>query len=49
VGRGAGLGRFAKEKKYHALAAGKKSIIDDACHIVIWFFYLLNPPHAPLQ
>jgi hypothetical protein len=36
VGRGAGLGRFGEEKNYHALAAGKATIIDDAWHIVFW-------------
>ena len=34
--RGAGLGPFEEGKKYHALAAGKKSVIDNERHIVIW-------------
>lgn len=36
MGCGSGLGRFGVEKKYHAIAAGnkKKSIVDDACHMI---------------
>jgi hypothetical protein len=33
VGRGVGLGRFVEEKNYHFLAAGKKSIVEEACNI----------------